>query len=600
MSGSATPSISPTDAASARRRAGLRRRLLTTDRVAKQKMPVITEFHPDAVEIEERAPPGLARATLYSVVALILAAVTWASLSRVDTIVVAQGKLITTTASLVVQPLETSVIRDIGVKVGDVVNAGQLLASLDPTFSQADLDQLRTRVSALDAVVARITAELEGWDYIPADLENPDAALQRRLFLQRKALYDAQVRNYQAQIASARAVLKTNEDEETFLTQRLETLQSIETMRSTLMDKELGSKLNFLLSRDARLDVESNLARLRGNRVDYAHRLEKAKSDEQIYIEDFRRATEQDLVDTLAKRNSAAEDLKKAELRRQLIQLRAPADGVVLEIANRTVGSVVREAETMFVLVPRDVALQAEVKVDGKDIGQVAVGQSVRLKLEAFPFQKYGTGKGVVRVVSQNSFAPDPKGEAVRYSGPAYYRVLVGDAGLADREPLLPRDVRLVDAAERGIGVLVGDEVLDVLVPCVDAVEDVVSFRSCVIGVADYSSPAGGESLQRTGKMAAVTWHIRNIRDVQWYDGGPFGVYADFEQGERFPEIGFNVGTVWPGQPVALYHREANQEGFLAVSGECLLDRRGRGASPSRVGLLPLSGRRRPHRHRRR
>ena len=425
MNGSATPTVSSTDAAPARRRAGLRRRLLTTDRVVQQKMPVITEFHPDAVEIEERAPPGLARATLYSVVALILAAVTWASLSRVDTIVVAQGKLITTTASLVVQPLETSVIRDIGVKVGDVVNAGQLLASLDPTFSQADLDQLRTRVSALDAVVARITAELEGWDYIPADLENPDAALQRRLFLQRKALYDAQVRNYQAQIASARAVLKTNEDEETFLTQRLETLQSIETMRSTLMDKELGSKLNFLLSRDARLDVESNLARLRGNRVDYAHRLEKAKSDEQIYIEDFGRATKQDLVDTLAKRNSAAEDLKKAELRRQLIQLRAPADGVVLEIANRTVGSVVREAETMFVLVPRNVALQAEVKVDGKDIGQVAAGQSVRLKLEAFPFQKYGTGRGVVRVVSQDSFAPDPKGEAVRYSGPAYYRVLV-------------------------------------------------------------------------------------------------------------------------------------------------------------------------------
>ena len=114
------------------------------------------------------------------------------------------------------------------------------------------------------------------------------------------------------------------------------------------------------------------MRRVRGNRVDYAHRLDKAKADEQIYIEDFRRATEQDLVDTLAKRNSAAEDLKKAELRRQLIQLRAPADGVVLEIANRTVGSVVREAETMFVLVPRNVPLQAEVKVDGKDIGQVA------------------------------------------------------------------------------------------------------------------------------------------------------------------------------------------------------------------------------------
>ena len=68
-----------------------------------------------------------------------------------------------------------------------------------------------------------------------------------------------------------------------------------------------------------------------------------------------------------------------------------------------------------------------------------------------------------------------------------------------------------------------------------------------------------------------MTWHIRNIRDAQWFDAGHFGVFADFELGERFPEVGFNVGTVWPGQPLALYHREANQEGFLVVSGECLL-----------------------------
>ncbi len=66
-------------------------------------------------------------------------------------------------------------------------------------------------------------------------------------------------------------------------------------------------------------------------------------------------------------------------------------------------------------------------------------------------------------------------------------------------------------------------------------------------------------------------WFIRNIRDVQWYDGGYSGVYGDFEQGERFPEFGFNFGVVWPGQPVAMYHREDNQEGFLVLSGECLV-----------------------------
>ena len=68
-----------------------------------------------------------------------------------------------------------------------------------------------------------------------------------------------------------------------------------------------------------------------------------------------------------------------------------------------------------------------------------------------------------------------------------------------------------------------------------------------------------------------MTWFIRNIRDVQWYDAGDYGVYGDFEQGERFPEFGFNFGVGWPGQPGALYHREDHQEGFLVLSGEVLL-----------------------------
>ncbi|WP_122402110.1 HlyD family type I secretion periplasmic adaptor subunit [Bradyrhizobium vignae] len=387
--------------------------------------PVVREFQPDAAEIEQRNPPRLARMTLYCVVALIAAAVIWASVSQVDMIVTAQGKLITTHPNLVVQPLETSVIRDIRVRAGDTVNRGDLLATLDPTFSQADLDQLQNRVAAFDASTDRLRAELDGVEYVAEDPANAEQALQRKVFLQRKAAYDVQIQNYDAQIASAEANLKTAQDEQLVLSQRLDNMRSIEAMRSALMAKEVGSKLNFLLSRDARLEVESNLARVRGSIVDNTHRLDKARADQQVFAAEFRRAAYQELVEALPKRNSAAEELKKAELRRKLIVLHAPADAVVLEVANRTVGSVLREAETLFVLVPRDETLQAEVNVEGKDIGQVAVGQSVRIKFEAFPFQKYGTATGEVRVISQDSFSPDPKVEGARRASSPYYRVLV-------------------------------------------------------------------------------------------------------------------------------------------------------------------------------
>ncbi len=407
------------------------------------KPAIIAEFQSDAIEVEERTPPRIARLTLYAVVALILVSVGWASFSHVDMIVTAQGKLITTRPNLVVQPLETSVIREIHVKAGDRVSRGDILATLDPTFSQADLDQLRTRVAAFDAAINRLKAELDGYDFVAADSSNPDEVLQGKLFVQRRNFNEAQIRNFDAQIASASANLKTGQNEEAVLIQRLDTMKSIETMRSTLMDKEVGSKLNFLLSRDARLDVESNLSRIRGNQADFEHRVEKARADQQVFIEEFRRTAYQDLVETLAKRNSAAEDLKKVELRRQLIVLSAPADAIVLEIANRTVGSVVREAETLFVLVPRDVPLQAEINVEGKDIGQITVGQPVRIKFEAFPFQKFGTATGAVRVVSQDTFAPDSKGENGRRMPAPYYRVLVDvvDAKLRlqpERAQLIP------------------------------------------------------------------------------------------------------------------------------------------------------------------
>ena len=67
-----------------------------------------------------------------------------------------------------------------------------------------------------------------------------------------------------------------------------------------------------------------------------------------------------------------------------------------------------------------------------------------------------------------------------------------------------------------------------------------------------------------------MNWHISNIRDAQWHDEGPFGVSGNFQRDQHFEEFGFNFAVVWPGQPVAMYHRESRQEGFLVIAGECL------------------------------
>lgn len=402
--------------------------------VRKAPLPsVIAEFHPDAVELEERIPPRTARLTLYGVTALIGAAILWASLSSIDELVVAPGKLITTQPTIVVQPLETSIIRSIDVAAGDVVKAGQTLAKLDATFSQSDVEQQRVRFAALEAQVNRMDAELAGTDYAAIAGDSRDEQLQLQLFEQRRAFRVAQLANFDEQIAGQAAAIASSKQERAILENRREGLVQIEAAREELYNNETGSLLTLLGSRDARLEVEANLAQLQGKAVEAEHALAKLKADRQAFIEDFRRATVEQLVEAKSQRDTVGEELKKMELRRNMVALTAPADAVVLDLAERSIGSVVKEAEPIVTLVPLDVPLEAEVSVNARDIGRVENEDDVRIKFDAYPFQKYGTASGSIRTISRDAFSPDAK-EATDGAAPLPYfraRVRLGDTRLA-------------------------------------------------------------------------------------------------------------------------------------------------------------------------
>ena len=398
--------------------------------------PAIAEFQSDAVELEERAPPRVARMTLYCVTALLAAAITWASVSSIDEVVVAPGKLVTTQPTIVVQPLETSIIRTIDVKAGEVVRAGQTLATLDATFSQADVGQLRAKFSALDAQVKRLEAELTGEDYSKIAGNTQDEQLQLQLFGQRRAFYTAQLQNFEQQIAGQSSVLAANRNQEAVLNDRRDTLSQIEATRKKLYDKESGSLLTMLGSRDARLDVEADITAVRGKADEAAHAYAKLRADRQAFVEDFRRAAMEQLVDLRSQRDMAGEEQKKMELRRNMVALTAPADAVVLDLAQRSVGSVVREAEPVVTLVPINVPLEAEVSINTRDIGRIAVGKEARIKLDAYPFQKYGTASGEVRTISQDTFVTgqqqDPNATTAQPPAAPFFkaRILLADTRL--------------------------------------------------------------------------------------------------------------------------------------------------------------------------
>ncbi len=387
---------------------------------------VASEFQTPAAVLEGRKPPAAAGATLWLAAGVIVSAVVWAAVSHVDEIAVAPGKLVTTQPNLVIQPLERAVIRGIHVAIGDTVKAGQSLITLDTTFSDADVEQLRAKLAHFDALLARLEAEAADRPMTAGPDAGSEMLLQLRLFEQRRASHLSQLRNLDQQIARTEAMLATSRSEEEVNLKRLATLAEIEEMRTTLMDKQSGSRLNLLQSRDLRLDIEAAVARAKGGQAETAHGLEKAKAERQSFIEDTRRTALEQLVEARDQRKTALEELRKADLRRNLVTLTAPANAVVLDIAQRSLGSVMKEAEPLVTLVPLDVPIEAEVAVDARDIGRIAAGQAVRIKFDAFPFQKFGTAEGTVRTISRDSFSPDAERKKNTTAGTLpFYRVRV-------------------------------------------------------------------------------------------------------------------------------------------------------------------------------
>src|SRR6266566_3595989 len=401
-------------------------------------LPAAIDFQSDARKIDERRPPWVARATLYVLVAVIIIAGIWAAVAKVDRIVVAPGKLVTTASTIVVQPLETSVVRSLDARVGDIVRKGDALATLDPTFSEADAGQLRGKVESLAAQIERLESELDDRPYEPQSLDD-EARLQSTIWIRRVEQNKAKLASFNQQIRHVEAEMATKNADRAALEVRLAVAKELESMRAFLMQKEIGSKVNYLDAKGQRLQVEREMLLAVNTRAELEEELERFKAEKAGYLAEFRQKTAEELVQARRDHDAAAKQLDKAARRNDVTVLTAPEDAIVLEVAQRSVGSVMKEAETLYTLVPLDSPLEAEVSVEGLDVGQVETGAEVRLKLEAWPFQKHGTVSGMVRTVSDDTFTPDPKKDGQQRP---YYKARVEVTATDLRD--VPRSFRLI------------------------------------------------------------------------------------------------------------------------------------------------------------
>lgn len=364
---------------------------------------------PDLEDILSERPPRTVRNTHFMVATLFVGLVTIASLVKVDIIVTGTGRLSADAPTIVVQPMQLSIIREIRVRVGDRVRRGEVLATLDPTITQADKSVLLAQQSAVQAQIARLESELTG-EALRLTGDTPDSRLQLTLFEQRTSQYASRLNAFDADIERLHADAQATERNEASLLQQIVVAKELEGMRSELFDRKVGSKILYLEARTMRMRAEREYQDATNHLNATWHALRSKQADRQAFVDDWRRQLLEELVKARAQESQVAETLAKAVMMADLVTLTAPADGVVLSVAKRSVGSVLNQAEPLITLSPTGTDLVAEVMINSADVGYIMPGQLVALKVDAFPFQRHGMLTGRLRSVSAESMSPGEGG----------------------------------------------------------------------------------------------------------------------------------------------------------------------------------------------
>ena len=395
------------------------------------------DFVPELLVIQEAPPARLPRVVGYATAVLFAALLAWAALGHLDIVATAEGRLVPRNYSRIVQPAEAGILRELLVREGDTVRAGDVLLRMDSTSASADLGTLQADAALQALGLRRIDAQLQDRPFMvePGDPPALAAQVMAQHRAQRQALLDA-VAQEEAGLQRARNDLAAAQQQLAKLQATVPLYQQAARSYERLVREGFVSELGANDRQRDRIEKEQELkaqeagvAALVDAVAQSGHRLAQIRSNDRSQLLAER-------VELQARQHRTQGELRKQDYRSGLLALRAPEDGVVKDLATATVGAVVQPGAVLLHVVPLGEPLVAEVAIRNEDAGFVAPGQRVRLKLQAYPFQKYGLMEGAVELVSADSAANDPQKAAAQGQSPQSYKALVR----LDRQDFLAAD----------------------------------------------------------------------------------------------------------------------------------------------------------------
>ena len=362
------------------------------------------DFAPAILRAQHENAPPLPRIVLYIALALFAVMLAWAGFGRLDIIAVAQGKLIPSSYVKIVQPAESGLLREILVGDGQEVKAGQVLLRMDTQVTDADQATVDTDLMLRRLQLRRIEAELAGVAFTAKPGERTDLIQQvTAQSLANRRAYESLLESEQATLAKAQQDLSGAMEMESRLKQTVPIYQETEAAHQNLARDGFISRLALLDKTRERIEKEQELKAQTHQVASLRASIEQSRKKLAQITSAYRQQLQNERSEANGQRLRLEQESGKQAYRHDLLELKAPQDGIVKDLATHTPGTVVSPGTILLTLVPRNDPVKAEVWVTNEDAGWVEVNQAVKIKIAAFPFNKYGMVKGHVETISPDA-----------------------------------------------------------------------------------------------------------------------------------------------------------------------------------------------------
>lgn len=370
------------------------------------------EFLPAHLELIETPVSKKPRLIAYLIMLFLALAIILAIFGKVEIVATASGKLTLSGRSKEIKPIENAIVKEILIKEGDSVKQGDILLTL--TALGADADHRKTESSLLQAKL-----ELFRYQTLQKAIENDrlplfelsddidGMVLNERQKQRVKHLIEEQFSTWQKQKHQKALLLnKARAEKYTVLARikRYEGVSRIEKERladfKTLFKKNAVAKHLVLEQENKYLEAVNELSVYQSQLTQVENEILLAKEEFDLVTQLFKNEVLEKIRQTTEGINLLSLELAKNNQRKQASIIKAPATGKVQQLKTHTQGGVVTTAETLMVIVPEDDILEVTALVQNKDIGFIELGQEAIIKIEAFPYTRYGYLTGTVKNIN--------------------------------------------------------------------------------------------------------------------------------------------------------------------------------------------------------